>query len=89
MYSPPSTAEIKERVQLYLYSPIWTFVACSRVNFVFTLYFTINLQRLTSFYKSTDLTDQAFLIHFSAKKFLTIGMCEVLLLSASEDQGED
>jgi hypothetical protein len=33
---PPSlSAEVKERVQLYLYSPLWAFVACSRVNFSF------------------------------------------------------
>jgi hypothetical protein len=59
------------------------------VNFASNLHFTINLQLLTWFEKSTDFTDQEFLIHFSAKKFLTIGMYEVLLLSASEDQGED
>jgi len=33
---PPSSAEVKERVELYLYSPLWAFVACSRVNFAFT-----------------------------------------------------
>jgi hypothetical protein len=30
---PPSSVEVKERVDLYLYSPIWAFVACSNVNF--------------------------------------------------------
>jgi hypothetical protein len=30
-----SSAEVKERVELYLYSPIWALVACSRVNFSF------------------------------------------------------
>jgi hypothetical protein len=29
----PSSAEAKERVKLYLYSPLWAFVACSSVNF--------------------------------------------------------
>jgi hypothetical protein len=28
----PSSAEVKERVELHLYSPLWAFVACSRVN---------------------------------------------------------
>jgi hypothetical protein len=31
-HPPPSCAEFKERVELYLYSPLWAFVACSRVN---------------------------------------------------------
>jgi hypothetical protein len=29
------STEVKERVELYFYSP-WAFVACSRVNFTFT-----------------------------------------------------
>ena len=33
---PPSSAKVKERVQLYLYSPLWAFVVCSRVNIIFT-----------------------------------------------------
>jgi hypothetical protein len=28
----PSSAKVKERVELYLYSPFWAFTACSRVN---------------------------------------------------------
>jgi hypothetical protein len=32
-HSAQSSAEVKERVALYLYSPLWAFVACSRVNF--------------------------------------------------------
>jgi hypothetical protein len=31
-HPPPSSAEVKEGVRLYL----WAFVACSRVNFTFT-----------------------------------------------------
>jgi len=31
-HPPPSSAEVKERVELYLYSPFWTFLACSRMN---------------------------------------------------------
>jgi hypothetical protein len=30
---PPSAAEVKERVKLSIYSPLWAFVACYRVNF--------------------------------------------------------
>jgi hypothetical protein len=33
----PSSAEVKERVGLYVYSPLWAFVVCSRVNFAFLL----------------------------------------------------
>jgi len=40
-HPPPSTAEVKEIVELYLYSPFWAFVACSRVNFTFTFTFTL------------------------------------------------
>jgi hypothetical protein len=32
--SPPST-EVKESVELYLYSLLWAFMACSRANFTF------------------------------------------------------
>jgi hypothetical protein len=35
-YPPPSSAEVKEKVDEYLYSTLWGFVACSRVNFIFT-----------------------------------------------------
>ena len=36
-HAPPSGAEVKERVELYL----WTFVACYRMNFYLYLYFTV------------------------------------------------
>jgi hypothetical protein len=32
-HPPSSKAEVKERVQLYLYSPLWVFIACYRVDF--------------------------------------------------------
>ena len=31
----PFSAEVKERVELYIYPPLWAFVACYRVNFTF------------------------------------------------------
>jgi hypothetical protein len=37
-HPPLSNAEVKERVELYLYSPLWVFVAYSRVTFTFTFY---------------------------------------------------
>jgi hypothetical protein len=30
----PSSADVKERVELYLYSPLWIFVSCYGVNFI-------------------------------------------------------
>ena len=37
-HPPPSSTEVKERVKLYLYSPLWVFMACSKVNFTFLLW---------------------------------------------------
>jgi hypothetical protein len=44
-HPPPSSAKVKERVELYLYSKLWAFVACSRVNFTFT--FALPMIRLS------------------------------------------
>jgi hypothetical protein len=38
-HQPPSSADVKENVELYLYSPLWVFAVCSSVNFNFTLPF--------------------------------------------------
>jgi len=35
-YPTPSSAEVKERVELYPLLQLWVFVVCSRVNFTFT-----------------------------------------------------
>jgi hypothetical protein len=35
-HSPPFSAEVKEKVELYLYSPLWAIVACSSATFTFT-----------------------------------------------------
>ena len=35
-HPPSSSAEVKERVELYLYSLFWAFISCSRLNFTFT-----------------------------------------------------
>ena len=32
---PPSSAEVQERVQIYIYSPFRLFMSCSRLNFTF------------------------------------------------------
>ena len=39
-HPPLSNADVKERVELFLHSPLWAFVACSRANFTFTFTFT-------------------------------------------------
>ena len=40
---PPSRNEVKERKELYIYSPLWTFVTCSGVSLTFTVTFFFNL----------------------------------------------
>ena len=35
-HQPPFSVEVKERVELYLYSPLWVFVACSREKITVT-----------------------------------------------------
>jgi hypothetical protein len=42
----PSSAEVKERVELYFYSPLWAFIACPRVNF------TLNFNNFLPFYSN-------------------------------------
>jgi len=42
-HPPPPSNKVKERVQLYLYSPLWAFVYCSRVNLLTFLLQAINL----------------------------------------------
>jgi hypothetical protein len=41
-HPPLSNAEVKEREKLYLYSPLWAFMACARVNFTVT--FTMDIE---------------------------------------------
>jgi len=33
---PPFSAEVKERVELYILLHLWAFVACYKVNYTFT-----------------------------------------------------
>ena len=59
-HPPPSSAEVKERVGLNLYSPPWTFMAYSRVSFTFSVQFssisgnflTLQLCRLSTEYRT-------------------------------------
>jgi hypothetical protein len=45
VYHPlPSSAKVKERVELYFYSPLWVFKVCYRVNF--TMLYQIQQQNL-------------------------------------------
>ena len=37
-YPHLSSADVKEGVELYLYYPLFTFMACSRMNFTFNFY---------------------------------------------------
>jgi len=40
-HPPQSTAEVKEGVELYIYSSLWAFVAYSSVTFTFALGFRV------------------------------------------------
>jgi len=55
---PPSSAEVKERTDLCRYSPLWAFVACSRVSFTFTVTFTLYSATITTFYTLSSLRFQ-------------------------------
>jgi hypothetical protein len=37
-HAPPPSAEVMEIVKLYLSSPLWSFLVCSKVKFIFYLY---------------------------------------------------
>ena len=43
-HPPPSSAEVNERIQLYLCSPSWAFMVCCMKNVIFTLPLSANLQ---------------------------------------------
>jgi len=49
-HPPPSIAEVKERVELYLYSPSGPSWACSNVNFTFTFSRSKKVNSLPSLY---------------------------------------
>jgi hypothetical protein len=53
---PHLAPRLKKRVDLrvYLYSPLWTFVACSRVNFTFTFTFTFTPHNIFKASKGTN-----------------------------------
>jgi hypothetical protein len=51
-HSFPSSAEVKARVELYLYSPSGAFVACSRAKFTVT--FIVTFFSAKTHYLSTD-----------------------------------
>jgi hypothetical protein len=43
---PPSpSAEVKEIVELYIYSPLWAFTACSRMNFTIYIFSAVCVVR--------------------------------------------
>ena len=58
-YPPPSSAEVKERVQLYIYSPFWPFVSCYRAIFTFISTFTFTTSR--ALYSSPNCLSVIFL----------------------------
>jgi len=55
--STPSSAEVKERVELYIYSPHWVFVAWSTVNFTLTLPVPVTLPLPLTVLKTVQLSN--------------------------------
>ena len=45
----PTSAEVKERAQQYLYSPLWAFLVCSRVNYT-TVWIPIHQKIIINLY---------------------------------------
>ena len=56
-HAHPSSAEVKERVELYIYSPLWAFVAYYRVKFTFL--------PLHQFQSSRDLREHNWMVWYS------------------------
>ena len=61
-HPPHSSVEVRERVELYLYSPSWAFFPCSRVNYTFTLHY-ITLHYITLHY---------IILHYSTLHYITL-----------------
>jgi hypothetical protein len=75
-HSPPSSAEVKERVELYLYSPLWAFMACSRVNFTFTCF---SYFRLGGIYVNPPLPEERkmFRVHQRCENMVSVYCIQV------------
>ena len=43
------SAEVKERVELYLFPPLWAFVDCSKANFTFMYIIKLTFRNLASY----------------------------------------
>ena len=46
-HPPPSRAEVKESVELYIYSHLWVFMICSRANFTLLFHLCLNARSFT------------------------------------------
>jgi len=58
-HPPPYSVEVKEKVELYIYSPLWTFVASSRMKFTFIWFQSLNMSRfLGLFFRRKFSSDQ-------------------------------
>jgi hypothetical protein len=54
-HSPPSSYEVKERVELYLYSPLGVFMAGYRVNFIIII---IIITYMTALFQNSAKLDR-------------------------------
>ena len=69
----PSNDEVKERIEQYLYSLFWVFMACSRVNFTFT--FTCRYKLMLNIWvdvQISEVTKGSVLTKYWRKQFFLI-----------------
>ena len=66
-HPPHSSVEVRERVELYLYSPSWAFFPCSRVNYTFTLHYS-TLHYITLHY----ITLHYITVHYITLHYITL-----------------
>jgi len=94
----PSSAEVKETVELYLYSPVWAFFTCSRVNCTFYSHWkwSVNVVSCLLIIKITQictcilLHDQYFLsLAAATRRRAFVGRLVAKFYRISEQLGRD
>jgi len=71
--NPSFSAEVKERVELFLYFlPLWTFMTCYRVNFTFTLTYFLD-SNVTELTAATSTYQSQGLLHYETISWHFLG----------------
>jgi hypothetical protein len=76
-HPPPSSAEVKERVELYLYSPLTAFMRCSRVKhtFTFTIKFRSNQMHYFYYLKLKTIYNIFMTLKYYTSVFVCVCVC--------------